>query len=79
MASAYRKQFKVPEGFEDILQDLTREVLREQPRNIYLFASMYFKAKMKGENFNWEDSNPRGPKPCDYDKRAGTTSSGTSV
>lgn len=79
MASAYRTQFKVPAGFEQILEDLTREILREQPRNIYAFASLYFKCKLTGQAFVWEDPNPRNPKPCDYDKRAQTTSSGKST
>lgn len=79
MASAYRTQFKVPAGFEQILEDLTREILREQPRDIYKFASQYFRSKQAGQNFAWEDPNPRNPKPCDYDKRAQTTSSGKST
>ena len=28
------QEFKVPEGFPEILRDFTREVLREQPKDI---------------------------------------------
>jgi hypothetical protein len=75
MASKYRKRYTVPDGFNQILEDLSREILREQPRNIVHFAASYFKSKAKGEPFIWEDPNPRGPKPCDYNKRIQTTSS----
>ena len=78
MASKYRKRYTVPEGFTQILEDLTREILREQPRDILAFAAHYFRCKEKGEEFSWEDSNPRCPKPCDYNKRIPTTSSNKS-
>lgn len=75
MASKYRKRYSVPQGFDLVLEELTREILREQPRNIVAFAAHYFKCKVSGETFLWDDPNPRGPKPCDYDKRIPTTSS----
>ena len=75
MASKYRKRYSVPEGFNQILEDLIREILREQPRNIIAFSAHYFKCKANGEAFVWDDPNPRGPKPCDYNKRLPTTSS----
>jgi hypothetical protein len=28
------QEFKVPEGFPEILRDFTREVLRDQPKNM---------------------------------------------
>lgn len=42
MASKYLQKFPVPEGFQEILADLTREVLREQPANIIEYAANYF-------------------------------------
>jgi hypothetical protein len=75
MASKYHKRYSVPEGFKTILEDLVREILREQPRNIEKFAAQYFRCKARNEQFVWEDANPRGPKPCDYDKRLPTSSS----
>jgi hypothetical protein len=74
MASKYWKRYEVPEGFNEILEDLIREILREQPSDIIAFAAHYFKCKNTGEDFLWEDPNPRGPKPCDYNKRAPTSS-----
>jgi hypothetical protein len=37
---------KVPDGFGRVLEDLTREVLRIQPDNIYEFAADHFKGKL---------------------------------
>ena len=45
MASKYRKKYDLPEGFYDILQDYSREVLRDQPLDIIEFSYMYFKAQ----------------------------------
>ena len=43
MASKYRKKFELPEGFYDILENYTREVLRDQPIDIIEFSYLYFK------------------------------------
>merc|ERR1711959_5829 len=42
MTSRYRKPFRYPEGFADVLRDFTREVLREQPNSIPEFGAAYF-------------------------------------
>ena len=42
MASKYLQKFPVPHGFQEILADFTREVLREQPQNIIEYAAVYF-------------------------------------
>jgi hypothetical protein len=44
MASKYRKKFSLPEGAYNILEDYTREVLRDQPKDILEFSYLYFKA-----------------------------------
>lgn len=44
MASKYRKKFSLPEGFYQVLEDYSREVLRDQPRDIIEFSYLYFKA-----------------------------------
>lgn len=44
MASKYLQQFPVPKGFDNMLHDFAREVLRENPDNIYEFGWLYFKA-----------------------------------
>mmetsp|Transcript_34417 Transcript_34417/g.60333 ORF Transcript_34417/g.60333 Transcript_34417/m.60333 type:complete len:176 (-) Transcript_34417:30-557(-) len=66
MASKYLQKFPIPEGFPEILHDLSREILREQPRDIIAFCAKYFRCKVDGQDFDWEDDNPRAPKPVDY-------------
>ena len=43
MASKYRKKFEMPEGFYGILENYTREVLRDQPIDILEYSYLYFK------------------------------------
>ena len=40
-------KLRVPAGFQNLLEGLAREVLREQPANIVQFADKYFKLKLK--------------------------------
>ncbi|XP_002731962.1 uncharacterized protein LOC100378057 [Saccoglossus kowalevskii] len=35
-------KYKIPDGFESLLEGLTKEILRSQPENIYTFAADYF-------------------------------------
>ena len=44
MASKYRKKFELPEGFYEVLENYSREVLRDQPLDIIEFSYLYFKA-----------------------------------
>mmetsp|Transcript_54599 Transcript_54599/g.144273 ORF Transcript_54599/g.144273 Transcript_54599/m.144273 type:complete len:445 (+) Transcript_54599:15-1349(+) len=46
MASKYRTKHSIPPGFPDILKDFVREILREQPENIYRFGAEYFEHKI---------------------------------
>jgi cAMP-dependent protein kinase regulator len=39
-------QFTVPAAFPEILKDLNREVLRNQPKDIYQFCAAYFHRKL---------------------------------
>lgn len=34
--------YRIPQGFGNLLEGLTREILREQPENIPAFAAAYF-------------------------------------
>eukprot|EP00899_Mesostigma_viride_P008461 jgi/Mesvir1/17616/Mv08842-RA.1 len=47
MSSRYQKQFPIPEGFPTLLKDFAREILRNQPRNIYEFGATYFADLLK--------------------------------
>ncbi|XP_063799807.1 uncharacterized protein LOC134966751 [Pseudophryne corroboree] len=39
--------YRIPQGFANLLEGLTREVLREQPQDIPLFAAKYFAGILK--------------------------------
>jgi len=45
MSHKYQKQFAIPDAFPQVLKDFTREILRNQPENIYEFGYNYFKEK----------------------------------
>jgi Flp pilus assembly CpaF family ATPase len=36
----YSKEFKIPEGFDEVLRNLTREILRSQPEDINKFGTL---------------------------------------
>jgi hypothetical protein len=38
----YSKDFKIPEGFDEVLRNLTREILRSQPEDINKFGKYPF-------------------------------------
>ena len=44
MSSKYRKKYELPDGFYNVLEDFSREVLRDQPQDIVEFSFLYFKA-----------------------------------
>ena len=44
MASKYRQKYTLPSGFYQVLEDYSREVLRDQPQDILEFSYLYFKA-----------------------------------
>ncbi|XP_038609332.1 sperm surface protein Sp17 [Tachyglossus aculeatus] len=40
-------QYRIPQGFGNVLEGLTREILKEQPDNIPAFAAAYFEALLE--------------------------------
>ena len=44
MASKYLQKFPVPNEFPEMLHDFAREVLRDQPQDIYEYGALYFRA-----------------------------------
>lgn len=64
MASKYIQMFPIPEGFPEILNDLAKEVIRNQPEDIIDFAAMYFTCLQQGTILDY----PRKGKniPCDF-------------
>jgi len=45
MASKYLQKFPIPNEFPDLLHDFCKDILRDQPENIYEYGAAYFKAK----------------------------------
>ncbi|KAG2469932.1 SP17 protein, partial [Polypterus senegalus] len=63
---------RVPQGFGNVLEGLTREILREQPADIPTFAALYFKMLVKKRQETGFDSAEWGAKIEDryYNNRA---------
>jgi hypothetical protein len=64
MASKYIQKFPIPDGFPEILHDLSKEILRNQPEDIIEFSYLYFKCLQEGTVLDY----PRKGKniPCDF-------------
>ena len=65
MASKYLQKYPVPEDFPDLLHDFTREVLRDQPDNIYEYGARYFAALQAGVEFDYGHKGQAIPPPKD--------------
>ncbi|CAI2381300.1 unnamed protein product [Moneuplotes crassus] len=65
----YYSRYSVPEGFRDILMDLVKEILRDQPEDIPKFCAEYFKALQEGREHDCLDKGAR-PIPPDRISRA---------
>lgn len=64
MASKYIQKFPTPEGFPEILSDLAKEVLRNQPSDILEFCALYFKCLQEGTELNYQNKGQNIP--CDF-------------
>lgn len=53
MASGYLHTYPVPQGFYEILAELTKDILRDQPANIVEYAALFFEKRDKST----QDSN----------------------
>ena len=70
MASKYIQKFPVPQNFPEILHDLSKEILRNQPEDIIEFCALYFKCTQEGLVLDYHrkgqniacDFNPTIPK-----------------
>ena len=54
MASKYLQKFPIPGSFPDLLHDFAREVLRDQPEDIYAYGAAYFKALEEVSLSSWK-------------------------
>ena len=50
MSSFSAVKVQVPEGLEQVLYDLSREILRDQPSNIHAYAAAHFAGKLKNRS-----------------------------
>ena len=48
MSSKYIKKYTIPPGFQDLLSEFTKEILRNQPEDIVDFGVEYFKCLQQG-------------------------------
>ena len=65
LASKYLQKYPVPEDFPDFLNDLARDVLRDQPENIYEYGALYFKVMYMGQPFDYGNKGKNIPPPRD--------------
>jgi len=64
MASKYIQQFPIPESFPEILQDLSKEILRNQPTDLLDFSAEYFKCLQEGTILDYAKKGQNIP--CDF-------------
>ena len=65
MTSKYRKKQTIPEGFYGLVEEYSREVLRDQPADIVEYSYLYFKALEEGtiDQFNYPRKGKNIPPP----------------
>ena len=64
MSSKYIKKYSIPPGFQSLLSEFTKEILRNQPKDIVDFAVEYFKCLQQGLVLDYPH---RGQNiPCDF-------------
>ncbi|XP_067129824.1 sperm surface protein Sp17-like [Centruroides vittatus] len=52
MFTSDRVRPRLPPGFALLLEDLSREILRHSPEDLYLFAAKYFECKLEERTAN---------------------------
>ena len=57
MNASFSNNLTVPEGFPDVLRNFTRELLRDQPNNLYTYGAEYFAALAANQNTETSSSN----------------------
>jgi hypothetical protein len=64
MASKYIQKFPIPDGFPEIIHDLSKEILRNQPEDIIEFCALYFKCLQEGTVLDYSKKGKNIP--CDF-------------
>ena len=55
----YYSRYAVPDGFRDVMMDLVKEILRDQPEDIVKYCAEYFKAKEEGKELEYKTKGHR--------------------
>ena len=64
MSSKYIKKYAIPPGFQDLLSEFTKEILRNQPKDIIDFGVEYFKCLQQGLILDYAHKGINIP--CDF-------------
>ena len=64
MSSKYIKKYAIPTGFQDLLSEFTKEILRNQPKDIIDFGIEYFKCLQQGLILDYAQKGENIP--CDF-------------
>ncbi len=64
MSSKYIKKYTIPPGFQDLLSEFTKEILRNQPKDIIDFGVEYFKCLQQGLILDYAQKGVNIP--CDF-------------
>lgn len=64
MASKYLKKHTIPDGFQEILTEFTKEILRNQPIDIIDFSCEYFRCLQEGLLLDYAGKGEN--LPCDF-------------
>ena len=71
MASKYIQKYPIPGDFPELLHDFAREILRDQPENIFEYGAQYFAALERGEQFSYGQIGKAVPPPRDREPSQG--------
>ena len=55
--SKYKHDFEVPQAFPKILRDFTREILKDEPKEIERYGYDYFMQQMKTKQLQLETAD----------------------
>ena len=64
MSSKYIKKYDIPPGFQDLLSEFTKEILRNQPKDIIDFGVEYFRCLQQGLILDYDQKGENIP--CDF-------------
>ena len=71
MASKYIQKYPIPSDFPEVLHDFVRELLRDQPSDIYDYGAAYFKALQEDEAFDYGSKGKNIPPDRDSEPTLG--------